>query len=224
MSINLMQLRSEGPKTGVWLVELADTARRNAMDDNFALELEYCFREVRTNGGKAVFIMSAGPAFCSGADLKQPSGAAVAKILSTVARSDVPVVACVDGPAVGAGAALVGVCTFAVMSSDSWIQLPEVATLNRFPTGVIRWMKPCVDFKVLMRIAATAERLDARRAEEVGWVTESVNASQFRNTIECWQRRFSELDAEILFEMQRQWVVGKASQWPLSSDDSTIQS
>jgi len=195
-------------------VVLADAERRNAIDDTFALELEESFHEVERGGGKAVFLTSSGPAFCSGADLKRPRGTQnVATVLSTVANSRVPVIACLDGPAVGAGAALVGVCTFAVMSSSAWIQIPEIAALNKFPSGVVRWMRPCIDLRPLMRLVASGERLGAQRAEEIGWITEGVDASEFEATVRSWRQRVTEMGPEILLEMQRQWVEGRSGQW-----------
>ncbi len=113
---------------------------------------------------RAVVLTGRGRAFCAGADLKAhrdapPSGEARERYTAAGQRANhllqtigVPVVAAVNGPAVGAGLELALSADFAVAAEDARLRLPEIA-LGTFVGGGA--------------VYTVAERVGALRAREI---------------------------------------------------------
>lgn len=98
---------------GVGVITINRPEARNALTERTYAELEDA---VRTTGARCLVVTGADPAFCSGDDVKQLMVAAGERVSSGLAReprltpaaaallyTDVPVVAAVNGPAVGWG-------------------------------------------------------------------------------------------------------------------------
>lgn len=87
-------------------------------------------------------LRGSGPTFCSGQDLVEAAGlddsqvgphlAAAGAAIAAVARSPLPLVAVVGGPAVGAGALLICLADVIVMSDKAWLSFPEPGTAFRW--------------------------------------------------------------------------------------------
>lgn len=85
-----------------------------------------------------VILRSATKAFSAGADIKERTGIAASKgdyvrhnrlareFFYAVADCEKPVIAAVNGPAIGAGFALMLACDIMLASEDAWFQMPEV--------------------------------------------------------------------------------------------------
>ncbi|SHJ94337.1 enoyl-CoA hydratase [Pseudonocardia thermophila] len=95
---------------GVGLIELDRQERRNALDVEHCRRLAEAVPEVVADGARAIVVTGAGTSFCSGADFGQVYGegfrTALYTALQAVMDAPVPVVAAVNGPAIGAGTQL----------------------------------------------------------------------------------------------------------------------
>lgn len=110
----------------VSILTLTRPERRNALSLAMLHELRDALG--RTDGTRSVVVTGEPPAFCAGADLSNARedefGAALAAVLAALSELPVPVVAAVDGPAVGAGMQLVAACDLRVATPRSTFAVP----------------------------------------------------------------------------------------------------
>lgn len=192
-------------ESNVWQVVLDRPGRRNALGEAVAAAFRTSVDDALASGCKAFVLTGEGSAFCSGADLAEDRRGSAEEVLTTIAESPVPWVACVKGPAVGAGSALVAVCAFSIMSDDAWFALPEVGVLGRFPVGMTKWIAPVTGMRPLLRAGLSGRRISAKEAYSMGWISEHVAAECFeekRLDLVCW---VAGLDATVLAQAQDRW-------------------
>lgn len=136
---------------------------------------------------RAIVLTSDCKVFCAGADIKEkrdlvaaPGGYAQANRLTrdsflVIKESPKPVIAAVNGPALGAGFVMAACCDMIVASADAWFQMPEIdvglgggaAFLQRLlPPGKMR------------RMMLTAEKVPAAELYRLGAVEECVPAER----------------------------------------------
>ncbi len=115
----------DGP---VMVVRLDRPAKRNAVDHATLMELLDVQATLGVGPVRAVVITGTPPAFCAGADLAGVEEGAFARDLAQVLRGfgtlAIPVIAAIDGPALGAGAQLVIAADLRVATPDSVIGVP----------------------------------------------------------------------------------------------------
>ncbi|BBY83092.1 enoyl-CoA hydratase/isomerase family protein [Mycolicibacterium pulveris] len=128
---------------------------------------------------RAVVIHGAGPrAFCAGADLKELAGLDSEAALNLLNRGQnlfrrielapKPVVAVVDGFAIGGGFELALACHLLVATERSQFGLPE-ATLGLIPGyGGTQRLTDALGRHLALRLMLTGARLSAREAAEAG--------------------------------------------------------
>lgn len=111
---------------GVWTITLDRSERRNALDHATLIALIEAQRTVAR--ARVVVLTGEPPAFCAGADLAGVEAgefaADLARVLHGFAGMPVPVIAAVDGPALGAGAQLLSVCDLRVATAASIVGVP----------------------------------------------------------------------------------------------------
>jgi enoyl-CoA hydratase len=112
----------------VALVTLERHERRNALDAAACDTLCEAFEAVLEQGARAVVITGAGTSFCAGADLSgvydDGFRAALYRMLRAITDASVPVIAAVNGPAIGAGTQLAIACDLRVAASTARFAVP----------------------------------------------------------------------------------------------------
>lgn len=102
--------------------------RRNALDLEHAEGLLEALMAAVEAGARAVVVTGAGTSFCSGADLDavydDSFRRALAELLRTLAAVPVPVVAAVNGPAIGAGTQIAIACDLRVVAESARFAVP----------------------------------------------------------------------------------------------------
>jgi enoyl-CoA hydratase/carnithine racemase len=128
----------------VGVVTLSRPAARNAMSTTMMQELRACFSEFYVNPDAAacLILTGAGVAFCAGADLKERKGmtdevwrrqhAILEQMVRGLMDCPLPVIAAVNGPAVGGGMELALACDFIYAAQSARFGLTEV-TLGIIP-------------------------------------------------------------------------------------------
>ncbi|MCW0215332.1 MAG: enoyl-CoA hydratase [Pseudonocardia sp.] len=114
--------------SGVGTIELDRPERRNALDVETCGEIVAAVGELRAAEVRAILVTGRGTAFCSGADFGEVHSAgfreALYAALSAVHTAPMPVVAAVNGPAIGAGTQLAIACDLRIAAPGAVFGLP----------------------------------------------------------------------------------------------------
>jgi crotonobetainyl-CoA hydratase len=189
-------------KDGVGLVTFRRPRARNAVNASLSAAVGEALEQAdRDPAVRCVVVTGDGPVFCAGADLK---GIAAGESLTAPGHPEwgfaglvehevsVPLIAAVNGHAMGGGAEIVLACDLAVMSQEALIGLPEVTRgLYAAAGGTIRLPRQ-VPLKVALRAGLTGESLDAEQAARWGLVNEVVPASDVVPTAMGLARRIAD--------------------------------
>jgi 2-(1,2-epoxy-1,2-dihydrophenyl)acetyl-CoA isomerase len=171
---------------GVGRVTLNRPESLNAWTDEFGQELKRAITEAAAaDSVRAVLITGAGRAFSSGADLKAgfdphpDDGLPDIKkelhglyhpIIAAVRRLEKPVVAAVNGPAVGIGASLAFACDLVLAAESAYFGLAFV-NIGLMPDGGSTLFVPAAVGKArAFQMALLGERVPSDRALEWGLV------------------------------------------------------
>jgi enoyl-CoA hydratase/carnithine racemase len=163
----------EGP---VVIITLNRPERRNALDRAACRLLQESWNRFEDDHSALVAIITGAgdKAFCAGYDISEKHHANEVELATFVPRFETatsvtkPVIAAVNGAALGAGVALVEACDLVLAAESAWFCLPEVRLgLGVAPFVQSLWTLP---LHVLMEVLLTGEPLGARRAYDVGFV------------------------------------------------------
>src|SRR3954465_6382725 len=183
-------VRVERPRAGVALVTLDRPERMNAMAFDVMIPLREALEAIsRDNGVRAVVLTGAGGAFCSGADLENPgrvpdvdgltlptialrSMQLLDDVLMTLRRMHQPVIAAVNGPAIGGGFCLALACDIRLAAATAYFRAAGI--VNGLPAselGISYLLPRAVGASRAAEIMLTGRDVDAAEAERIGLVT-----------------------------------------------------
>jgi methylglutaconyl-CoA hydratase len=165
---------------GIATITLDSPANRNALSSGLLTELRAALTGALSDPGVRVIVLTgAGPAFCSGADLKEsrtsPSAAPelFPKILQLIWDGPKPVVCRVNGSARAGGIGLIAACDIAVAAESATFAFSEVrigVTPAIIAVTCLRRMEP----RAAAEYFLTGEAFGAPRAAQIGLLTRAV--------------------------------------------------
>lgn len=178
----------------VWTLDQAET--RNALTGNNAAEefVQACAEVTRDTSVRAVVLTGAGPVFSSGGNVKDmqkyqgntlPTEVirdeyrnGIQRIPKALYPLDVPVIAAVNGPAIGAGLDLTCMCDIRIASEKATFA-ESFVRVGIVPGDGGAWLLPrVVGMSKACEMAFTGEALNATQALACGLVSRVVSPEQ----------------------------------------------
>ncbi len=183
---------------GVATIELNRPETLNAWNAQFGADLMRSVERCRDdNEVRAVMITGAGRGFSSGADLRELGGAASVQerpdgvykqltevyhpIMVGIRELPKPVIAAVNGPAVGIGCSL-ALCSDLIVAGESSYFLLAFVNIGLVPDGGSSlWLPTRIGLARATELCMLGERLPAATALEWGMINRVVPDEQLRN-------------------------------------------
>lgn len=159
----------------VALLTLNRPDKRNAVNDEMRAELTAAFAAFDADPSLRVVVLTgAGTAFCAGGDL---SASAVPdpdrpRIIEPLDKFAKPVIAAVNGVALGGGLELALACDLRIASHNARFALPEVRLGSLPGSGGTQRLPAVVGPSLAAQMILTGEPIDAARALAAGLVSE----------------------------------------------------
>jgi enoyl-CoA hydratase len=183
-------VRVERPREGVALVTLDRPERMNAMAFDVMVPLREALEEVSAdNTVRVVVLTGAGGAFCSGADLEDPgrvpgiegltlptialrSMELLDDVIMTIRRMHQPVIAAVNGPAIGGGFCLALVCDIRLAAPSAYFRAAGISNgLTASELGISYLLPRAVGAARAAEIMLTGRDVGAEEALRIGLVS-----------------------------------------------------
>lgn len=190
--MDTVRIETSGEAT---VVRLNRPDARNAFNEGMIAELTQAFRSLPSST-RAVIVAGEGPAFCAGADAEWMSrsksfsreenerdAGKLADLLRAVDECPWPVIARVQGAAMGGGAGLVAACDIAVAQEDAQFGFPEVR-LGLIPAVISTFVLGRIGGRAARRYFLTGEKFGAAEAAAIGLVHEAVRRDALDSTID----------------------------------------
>lgn len=167
----MLATRRDGPVT---VLELQREERRNALDLELCRALATASQEAVDEGARVIVVTGAGTAFCSGADLGGVYGdefiEALYGMLHGLTKLPVPVIAAVNGPAIGAGTQLALACDLRVADATATFGVPTARNGMAVDAWTMRTLAEVAGGGVARRLMLAAEMIDRDEAVSCGLV------------------------------------------------------
>lgn len=162
----------EGRGDGVVLLRIEREERRNALDVEHCVALRGAVEHAVADGVRALVVTGAGSSFCAGADLDAVYDDgfrdALYASLGAIADAPVPVVAAVNGPAIGAGTQLAIACDLRVAAPTATFAIPTARLGIAVDPWTIRRLAALAGGSAARALLLGCDELDAGRALACG--------------------------------------------------------
>jgi enoyl-CoA hydratase/carnithine racemase len=192
---------------------------RNAYNTEMRDDLHAALSTVHEDESLRVLVLrGAGPAFCSGGDIREFGSAPSPVVAREVRwRRDVwgllrslrqPTIAAIHGHAAGSGLEMALLCDFRIAATNAILSLPETG-LGMIPGVVGTQTAPrVIGVGRALDLVLSGRRIDAREAGRVGLVGSVVSPARLANEAERLARRLVKLDGELISRLKNLVVRG----------------
>lgn len=193
MNTELIQIERRGGLATLWLNR---PDKHNAFDEHLIAAITQGLQTLGADASiRSVVLAGHGKSFSAGGDLDWMRRAAgysheqnladargLATMLRTLAELPKPTIARVHGAALGGGMGLVCACDIAIASEAAVFAASEVR-FGLIPATIGPYVLRAIGARQARRYFQSAERIDARRALEIGLVHEVVGAAALDSKI-----------------------------------------
>jgi len=177
---------------GAAWITLNRPENRNALSAVLVNELAEHFEAAQADpAARCIVITGNGPAFCAGADLKNPPGSAtegrpsvsLPEILKRMMHSPKPVIAAVNGAAFAGGLGLVGAADIVITVDEVPYSFSEVR-IGVIPAVIAVVCVPKLGTHHAMKLFLTGERFTGSQAVAMGFAHRAVPAAQLHAAVQ----------------------------------------
>lgn len=174
-------------------VTLDRPAKRNALTLAMRAQLAATLAELDAEDEVRLIVLSgAGGSFCAGVDLTEGSASSdrhgllggTTPVAAPVDELRTPILAAIDGPAMGGGLELALACDLRVASTRARLGLPEVRIGSLPGSGGISRLRRAVPAAVAARMVLTGDPIDAREALAIGLVSDVTEPGELPELVE----------------------------------------
>lgn len=168
-------------KGAVHWITLNVPDRRNAIGPQMTNEILHALNSAAEDRDvRAVVLTGAGKAFCAGGDFQQMTSGAdasdlpilgdYADLLLTMMRFEKPIVAKVNGHAMGGGLGLVAASHFAIAHPEAKLGTPEIE-VGLFPFMIMAVLARVMPKRALLEMMLRGQKVSAEEAARLGMVS-----------------------------------------------------
>ncbi len=202
-------------QNGVTRIEL-NKPPLNVIDIAMMEELEAALRSARGDRATKVVLLAAqGKAFSAGVDVADHTAERVDamikkfdNIFRTMWSIEQPVVAAVQGAALGGGCELAIGCDFIIASEKAKFGQPEIK-VGVFPPIAALLLPRLIGRKKAAELVMTGEAIDAREAERVGLVNQVVPPESFSGAVDAFVGKLTALSGIVLQHAKQAMRLGE---------------
>jgi E-phenylitaconyl-CoA hydratase len=174
----------------IGVITLSSPKRRNAISYPMREQLDEACQEFDDDPSiRVIVVTGAGAAFCAGVDLSDaaapaPSMLGQAKPLTTpFDQLTKPLIAAVNGPAVGGGFEIVLAADIRVAATSAWFALPEVKIGSLPGSGGTQRLARALPPAVAAILLYTGDRLSVEDAQRLGLLSALVEPDELSSTV-----------------------------------------
>jgi len=163
---------------GIATITMTRADKRNALNQALCDELLEAYRGLEEGDDQVAVLQADGPAFCVGADLKEPPSAMWKAVPHVSYKLSKPVIAATQGWVIGGAICIVMTCDLMVSADTTRFMYPEakVGVFGGLMPGIVSRMP----HKVAMELLLLGEEISVKRAYEVGFVNKVVPLGEER--------------------------------------------
>lgn len=207
----------------VAIVTLNRPAARNALSSLLVSELSSILSEIEVDPtSKVIVLTGAGPHFAAGADLTEMATLTVGDVLAAdfagccerLGQMRKPIIAAVDGYALGGGCELVEMCDIVIASDRAKFGHPEVTVGTLSGCGGTQRLPRIVGKHWAMDILLSGRQLSASEAYQSGLVSRVVAQNDLMAEAMSVARRIASLSAPVVQMIKAAVLEGADSALP----------
>ena len=183
----------------------------NIFDQKTLTELQKALQSLKVNAdANLILLKTAGDRFFSvGVDVEQhlpkhapKTLAAFNKVFEALIDVDKPVIAVVQGSALGGGCEVAFACDVVIAVDTAMFGQPEIQ-VGAVPTIAAAAMHHLIGQKRTFELLYTGDAISAKRAEQIGLITKAVPANQLDNTVNEFITKLKEHSSIMLRYIRR---------------------
>jgi enoyl-CoA hydratase len=171
---------------GVAQIALNRPDARNALSRALIVSLAKSLDELEASADVRAIILTGGPPFCAGADITEMKDMTLTEALAgdfsgccdRLAACAKPVIAAVEGYALGGGCELIEMCDIVVAAESARFGHPEIALGTLSGAGGTQRLARAIGRARAMDLILTGRQIEALEAERIGLISRVVPTGQ----------------------------------------------